>query len=180
MSQLILQPFRRFTYVIGSFYNLSVASPTSQLILQPFRRFTYVIGSFHNLSVALPTSQLILQLFRRFTYITAHSPTLPSLYLRHSSFYNPSVASTTLQLILQPFHRFTYVTGSFYNPSVASPTSQALHWRAADVHKLRWSYEKNTRWYWLCICKASPCWPDWSLQCVAISGTCLSFNWKTG
>ena len=47
-SQLILQPFRCFTYVIGT-------SRTSQLILKPFRRFTYVTG--HNPSVASPTSQ---------------------------------------------------------------------------------------------------------------------------
>ena len=115
----MLQPFRRFTYV--------------KLILQPFRHFTYVTAhsptlpsllrhsSFSNPSVALPTSQLILQTFHRFTYVTAHSPTLPSflrhthsptlpsLYLRHSSFSNPSVASTS-QLILQTFRRFTYVT----------------------------------------------------------------------
>ena len=45
MSQLILHPFRRFTYVTGSFCNPSVASPTSQLILQPFFRFSYVTGS---------------------------------------------------------------------------------------------------------------------------------------
>ena len=54
MSQLILQPIRRFSYV-NSFYNPSVASTTSQLILQPFRRFTYV-SSFYNPSVASPTS----------------------------------------------------------------------------------------------------------------------------
>ena len=116
-SQLILHPFRRFTYVIAhsptlpllhvqhssfsypSFASptsqaldlrhlanrpwirvgershavdtLSVTSPTSQLILKPF--------------VALPTSHLILQPFRCFVYVTAHSPTLLSLLLRHSS-----------------------------------------------------------------------------------------------
>ena len=42
-------------------------------------------------------SQLILQPFRRFTYVTAHSPTLPTLYLRYSSFFNPSFASPTSQ-----------------------------------------------------------------------------------
>ena len=47
-----------------------------------------------------------------FTYITAHSPTLPSLYLCHSSFSNPSIASPTSQLILQPF---SYVTSSSLN-----------------------------------------------------------------
>ena len=72
-----------------------------------------------------------------FTYVTAHSPTLPSLYLRHSSFSDPSVASPKSQIILQPFRRFIYVTGysptfpllhllhrSFSNPSVALSTSQ--------------------------------------------------------
>ena len=47
----------------------------------------------------------------------AHSPTLPSLYLRDNSLSNSSVASPTSQFILQPFFRFTYVTGS----SLTSP-----------------------------------------------------------
>ena len=81
--------------------NISVTSPTPQLILQP--------------SVALPTSQLILQPFRHFTYVTTHSPTLPSLYLRHSSISNISVASPTSQFILEPFFRFSYVTRSTRN-----------------------------------------------------------------
>ena len=69
----------------SSFSNGSVALPTSQLILQ--------------LSVTSPTSQLILQPFRRFTYVAAHSPTLHSLYLHHSSFSNPSFASPTSQAL---------------------------------------------------------------------------------
>ena len=69
-------------------------------------------------------AELILQLFRHFTYVTTHSPTLPSLYLHHSSFSNPSVASPTSQFILQPFFRFFYVT--FSNPSVTSPTLQLI------------------------------------------------------
>ena len=64
-SQLILQPFCCFTYVIGT-------SPTSQLILQPFHRFTYDTAhsptlpllylchsSFSNPSFASPTSQVL-------------------------------------------------------------------------------------------------------------------------
>ena len=56
----------------SSFCNLSVTSPTSQLILQPFRRFTYVTAhyptlpllhlrhsSFSNPSFASPTSQAL-------------------------------------------------------------------------------------------------------------------------
>ena len=44
------------------------------------------------------------------TWSRAHSPTFPSLHLRHSSFSNPSIAFPTSQLILQPFHCFTYAT----------------------------------------------------------------------
>ena len=64
-SELILQTFRCFAYVIGT-------SPTSQLILQPFHRFTYITAhsptlpqlhlrhsSFYNPSVASPTSQAL-------------------------------------------------------------------------------------------------------------------------
>ena len=56
---------------------------------------------------------------------SAHSPTFPSLHLRHNSFSNPSVALPTSQLILQPFHCFTYVT-------IRSPTLLLLLLR----HKL--------------------------------------------
>ena len=56
-------------------------------------------------------SQLILQPFPRFTYVTVHSPTLPSLYLCHSSFSNPTVASPTSQPILQSYFCFSYITG---------------------------------------------------------------------
>ena len=57
-AELILQPFRHFTNVTAhyptlpslylrhnSFFNSSVASPTSQFILQTFFRFSYVTGS---------------------------------------------------------------------------------------------------------------------------------------
>ena len=47
------------------------------------------------------------------TMSRAHSPTFPSLHLRHSSFSNPS--------LLHLCH------SSFSNPSFASPASQALH-----------------------------------------------------
>ena len=73
-------------------------------------------------------------------YSRAHSPTFPSLHLRHSSFSNSSVALPTSQLILQPSRHFIYVTThsptlpllhlrhcSLSIPFFASPTSQALH-----------------------------------------------------
>ena len=149
---LILQPFRRFTYVTAhsptlpllhlchsSFCNPSFASPTSQVLhlrhlasrpwtrpaLEANSRYATGHSSFSNPSVASPTSQLILQPFFRFSYVTGFSLTAPG---------EPS------QLILQPFPRFTYGTthsptlpllhlrhSSFCNPSFASPTSQALH-----------------------------------------------------
>ena len=48
----------------------------------------------------------------------AHSPSFPSLHLRHSSFSNPSLALPTSQLILQPFRSFTYVTA--HSPTLLS------------------------------------------------------------
>ena len=66
-SELILQPFRCFTYVTShsptllplhlrhsSFYNPSAASPTSQAILQPFCCFTYVTGTSRTSPGELP------------------------------------------------------------------------------------------------------------------------------
>ena len=107
-QSLILQHLSSLDLRHSSLSNHSVASPTSQLVIQPFRRFTYVtaryptLSSLHlrhsslsNPSVASPTSQLVIQPFRRFTYVTARYPTLSSLHLRHSSFYNLSVASFT-------------------------------------------------------------------------------------
>ena len=126
----------------SSYSNLSVTSPTSQLILQPFRRFTYVTAhsstlpllhprhsSFSNPSFASPTSKALhlIHLASRPCCYQTHrqgqrsrmlaSPTFPSLYLRHSSFSNPSVASPTSRFIRQPFFRFSYVTSSSLNSS---------------------------------------------------------------
>ena len=128
MSQFIPQPFFRFSYVTSSFSKISVASPTSQLVLQPFRRLTYIIAHsepfrcFTYVTVHSPTilslllrHKLIFQTFHHFTYVTTYSPTLPPLYLHHNSFSNPSVASPTLQFIPQPFFRFSYVTSSSFN-----------------------------------------------------------------
>ena len=76
--------------------------------------------------IVIVIAELILQHFRHFTYVTTHSPTLPSLYLRHSSFSNPSVASPTWQFILQPFFRFSYVTSSSLN-SPGEPPMPLYH-----------------------------------------------------
>ena len=83
-------------------------------------------------SVTSPTSQLILilQAFCHFTYITSHSPTLPSLYLRHNSFSNPYFASLTSQdfhlchLVSRPWPFSTLQQQTA--PGVAAPCSRCL------------------------------------------------------
>ena len=87
--------------------------------------------------IVIVIAELILQPFRRFTYVTAHSPTLPLLYLRHSSFYNPSVALPTSQFIFQPFRCFTYVTAH-------SPTLPLLHLRHSSFSNPYFASSKNT------------------------------------
>ena len=105
----------------SSFSNPSFASPTSQALhLIHLASRPCCVCKWVNVCMYACVGEwtlLILQSFRHFTYVTAHSPTLPSLYLRHSSFSNPSVASPTPQLIFRPFLRFSYVTGS----SLTSP-----------------------------------------------------------
>ena len=81
-----------------------------------------------------------------FNYVTAHSPTLLSLLLRHSSFSNPSVASPTSQLILQPFFRFSYVTGF----SLASLSEPPMHYRSSYKVTLRsaWRFQEHIERIW--------------------------------
>ena len=85
--------------------------------------------------IAIVTAELIPQLFRHFIYVTAHSPSIPSLYLRHSSFSNPSLASPTSQLVLMSrAHSPTFPSlhlsyNSFSIPSIALPTSQLIFQR---------------------------------------------------
>ena len=148
-AELILQPFRHFTYVtthsptfpslyeLCSFSNLSVASPMSQLILKPFFRISYVTSSSLNspgepsrahsptFSTLQPTSQLILQPFRRYTYVTVHSPTLPFLHLRHRPFSNPSFASPTSQVLrlIHLANRAEIILQPFWT---LQPTSQLI------------------------------------------------------
>ena len=72
---------------------------------------------------------------------SAHSPTLPSLQLRHSSFpslANPSVTSSTSQLIIQPFRHFTYVT-------TCSPTILSLHLRHMHFTHVTWRASPRTK-----------------------------------
>ena len=128
-AELNLQPLRHFTYVVAlsptlpslylchsSFSNSSVASPMSQLIVQPFFLFSYVTGSSLTSPGEPPMVRLKkFTLQRSFDYFkglmsSAHSPTFPSLHVRHRSFSNLPVALPTSQLNLQTFRCLTYVT----------------------------------------------------------------------
>ena len=82
------------------------------------------------LTAVTVAAKLILQAFRCFTYVTAHSPTLPSLYLRRSSFSNPSVASPTSQFILQAFFRFSFDTGFSLTSPGEPPILESVNSRA--------------------------------------------------
>ena len=88
----------------NSFSNPSAALPTPQLILQPFRCFTYVIAhsptlptlhprhnSFYNPSATSPTSHVILQHFCCFTYVTGTSRTSPGDPPNHRGMKKQSV-----------------------------------------------------------------------------------------
>ena len=93
----------------------------------------------------------------------AHSPTFPSLHLRHSSFSDPSVALPTSQLILQLFRCITYVTA--HSPILLSLLLRHrlftyVTWRAAHetnccLTSLNYSryhyYHKRTAMYCNCI-----------------------------
>ena len=65
-----------------------------------------------------------------YSHSRAHSPTFPSLHLRHNSFSNSSVALITSQLIQQLFRCFTYVTVHF--PTILSLL--LLHFTYVTTH----------------------------------------------
>ena len=67
----------------------------------------------------------MLTLIKMYGITSAHSPTFPSLRLRHSSFSSPSAALPTSQLILQSFRCFTYVTA--HSPSFRCFTYVTAH-----------------------------------------------------
>ena len=108
-----------------------------------------------------PMSQkfwLISTAVHRWTYITAHSPTLLSLFLRHSSFSNPSIASPTSQFILQTFLCFSYITGSSLTSPGEPPmvclavrTEKSIYYRIVFSHqckRLRWAVALPCNWIW--------------------------------
>ena len=82
------------------------------------------------------------------TYSRAHSPTFPSLHLRHSSFCNPFRRSTNVTAHSPTLPLLHLRHSSFSNPCFASPTSQDFHLR-----------HLASRPWW----RASP--DEWSAQC---------------
>ena len=80
----------------------------------------------------------------------AHSPTFPSLHLRHNSISNPSVALPTPQLILQHFSCFTYVTAhspTFHSLLLRHRFFTYVSWRAAHEVKKGMRYQKPSKWH---------------------------------
>ena len=161
----------RYRYQLRiSFSNFSVTSPRSHIIVQPFRRFTYVTAhspslpllhlrhsSFSNRSFASPTSQALhLRHLASRPWLTSEeigSPDVGSYLCKgQSSFSKLSGHITYVTAHSQLFSSFTYVTthsptppllhlrhSSFSNPCFASPTSQALHLRYL-ASRLWWKF----------------------------------------
>ena len=112
-----------------------------------WRRWSEVRVTAH--SSTLPSLYL-----RHSSFYSPHSPTLTSLHLCHSSFSNPSAALPTSQLILQP---------SFSNPYFTSPTSQLIlqpfrrityvtaHCTALPLLHLRHRHFTNVMPLWWCL-----------------------------
>ena len=78
--------------------------------------------------------------------VTAHSPTLPSLYLCHNSFSNPSVASLTSQLILQPFFRLSYITGFSLTSPGDPPMVRGQVWTRRIEVKIQLFIARDQTW----------------------------------
>ena len=121
--------------------NCDVGEATEGLENELWRRWSDgKFGEWAEL-IVIVIAELILQAFHRFTYVTTHSPTLPSLYLRHISFSNPFVASPTSQLILQPFFRFSYATGfSLTSPGEPPMGKTKL---SSDIRLTKWRPSNN-------------------------------------
>ena len=81
----------------SSFFNLSITSPTSQLILQPFRRFTYVTP--HSPTLLLLHLQFILQPFFCVSYITSSSLNSPGEPTMETYFHAEILQNIILALI---------------------------------------------------------------------------------
>ena len=90
---------------MSSFSNLSVTSPTSQLILQPFRRFTYITAHsptllllhlrhslFSNPYFASPTSQALHLIH------LANRPCVICVFKIHEGFYTPNFSFLPFQV----------------------------------------------------------------------------------
>ena len=89
----------------NSFSNPSVALPTSQLILQPFRCFTYVTAHSPTPLLLLLCQRLITYVSLRAAHAceatrsgSDYSPTIQSLHLRHSHFTWRAIKHTYLTL----------------------------------------------------------------------------------
>ena len=140
MSQLILQPFFRFSYVTGFYLRLLASRPLLKTGVDstPETLCENTLDNGFRPTDLCYKSNIIVTNLSNFTsicfldvYLVCHGGGL------HNQ--TSSVTSPTSQLNLQPFRRFNYVTdhsptlplihlrhSSFSNPSVALPTSQLI------------------------------------------------------
>ena len=142
----------------SSFSNPSLALSMSQIIVQPFRCFTYVTAHFPTLLSLLLRHRIFTYVTWRAAHDILRSdledflhsnkiyspPTLPSLYLCHISFSNPSVTSPTSQHILQPLFCFSYVTGFSLTSPGEPPMPTSLIHSTTDSNVWRWPNEVET------------------------------------
>ena len=113
-SQLVLQPFRCFTCVIGTL-------PMSQLILQPFRRFTYVTAR----STTLPLHHLRHRHFKYVTWRTAHAQGDEKTGCGGLAFYSNLGRSYNFGQLLRILLRAVNVLS--YSCAVSSDSSFNIH-----------------------------------------------------
>ena len=127
-AKLILQPFCCFRYITAhspsllllylhhsSFFNPSVASPTSQFILQPFFRFSYVTSSSLN-SPGEPTMISFVSLICIFAYNFRTTAPLSTVYSTISSLWSRlcfGIENVFLWLVLQLWQKKNWNWNAF-------------------------------------------------------------------
>ena len=123
-------------------------------------------NSFYNPSVALPTSQLILQPFCCFTHVTVHSATFLSLLLRHKLFTQANSPGRPPMLPMAMIATFyTIASEDRRRQTVALNKIQSHQWgqvaQAARRLAAGWTARVRSRVSEGCRFFFAPSCPDW-------------------
>ena len=119
------------------FSKLSVASPMPQLILKPFRRFTYVtthsqtLPSLTYVTAHSPTLPLLHLRHSSFANPSFASPTSQALHLIHLASRPCSVLTTMLSRTLRIHHRINLLEPSFLT---SGPTNSVIIMSYRGMH----------------------------------------------